>query len=45
MDKREEAPSGFEPLSGTSTVSRHELSEALDALRQLVRHLSANDAF
>jgi len=32
-------PSGFEPLSGASTVSMRDLSEALYTLRDLIRQL------
>lgn len=34
-----EAPWGLEPLSGASTVSMGDLSEALDTLNELVREL------
>jgi hypothetical protein len=35
----ETAPSGFEPLSDASTLSAHDLSEAIDELRRFVRRL------
>lgn len=36
---RPELPSGFRPLSGASTLSVQDLSEAIDELRQLARRL------
>ena len=40
----EKVPSGFEPLSGASTVSMHDLSEALDTLSVLLRELRGDSA-
>ena len=42
--RRLKAPSGFEPLSGVSTVSTHNLSEALAVLTELLRHLRDDGA-
>jgi hypothetical protein len=44
MNKRVEAPSGLEPLSGASTVSMRDLSEALNTLRELLRGLRDDGA-